>query len=137
MAKKRKKKSKRERMTDRLDELCRDIVRLIHKNRCYKCGLYIQGMNSHPHHIVAKGKGASWRRFDLLNIILLDFKHHRLWHDNPTEAMPWWESTHLYRVRNDYLDKYRGGKPAKITDDEMESLIVEYETKRTELENEK
>lgn len=137
MAKKRKQKSKRARMTDCLDELCRDIVRLIHKNRCYKCGLYIQGTNSHPHHIIAKGGGASRRRFDLLNLVLLCFHDHRWWHDNPTESVPWWETTHMYQARNSYLGKYRGGKLAKITNAEMESLIDEYKEKRAELENEK
>ena len=134
--KKRHKKGKRRKLTDRLDKLCRDIVRLIHRDRCYKCSLEVRGMNSHPHHIVAKCKGASWRRFDLLNLILLCFNCHREWHDNPTEVVPWWETTAIYRARNEYLGKYRGGKPATISDSEMDFLIVEYEAKRKDLTKE-
>ena len=133
---KRKKKGKRARMTDRLDELCRDIVRLIHKDVCYKCHRAVSGANSHPHHIVAKQKGASQRRFDMLNLVLLCFRCHRLWHDSPTEVIPWYETTKMYQTRDLYLDKYRWGKPAPITDAEMEALIVEYKAKRKELQDE-
>ena len=125
------KKSKRKRLTDRLDDLCREIVRIIYKDTCEICGNKVYGHNSHPCHIVAKGKGASWRRFDLLNIFLGCFKCHRWWHDNPLESANWLEKKFPARVK--YLEKYTNGKPCKITDSEMEELIIEYKEKRNEL----
>jgi len=134
--KKRRKNSPRKKMLNTLDGLIRDIVRLIHRDRCYKCNKAVYGSESHPHHIIAKGNGANWRRFDLRNVILLGHSCHQQWHDNPTETIPWWETTAIYRSVNAYLDRYRGGKSAKITDAEMEDLIVEYKAKRKELQEE-
>jgi len=133
---KRKKRTDRAKMQDKLDVLCRDIVRLIHKDSCYKCHKYVRGQDSHPHHIVAKGNGSSQRRFDLLNLMLLCFKCHRLWHDSSTEVIPWYETTKIYETRDLYLDKYRWGKPATITNTEMQALIVEYTEKQKELKQE-
>ena len=129
-------KSERKRLTDRLDDLCREIVRLIHNDCCYQCHTKIYGQNSHPHHIVAKGKGASWRRFDLRNLVLLCFTHHRLWHDNPTVSQPWWKSTKLHKTVNTYLDIYRNGKPAKISTPEMRDLKQVLKRKLKELQGE-
>ena len=130
------KKATRRGLTKKLDGLCREIVRLIHDDTCYQCHTKVYGQNSHPHHIVAKGNGASWRRFDLRNLMLLCFTHHRLWHDNPTISQPWWKSTTLYKSVNTYLDMYRGGKPAKISDIEMLELVDTLTIKLAELKGE-
>lgn len=123
--------SERKRLTKRLDDLCRAIIRIRDKNLCQKCGKYVEGHDSHPSHVVAKGKGASQRRFDLLNIKILCFRHHRWWHDNPTESAPWFERT--YPARDTYLEIYRNGKPAKITTPQMRDLIVTLKQKHKEL----
>ena len=87
-----------------------------------------------PCHIIAKGKGASWRRFDLLNIFLGCFHDHRWWHDNPIESAAWF--CQKWPHRGEYLNiQYGGGIKAKITDAEMEALIVEYKAKRKELQD--
>lgn len=125
-------KPTRTKLTKRLDDLCRDIVRSRDDNRCQRCGKYVEGSDAHTCHVVAKGKGASRRRFDLLNLFLGCFRCHRWWHDNPTESGPWYKAQ--WPHRDEYLNKYRGGKPAKITDKEMEDLIVEYKQKRQDLE---
>jgi len=49
--------------------------------------------------------------------------------------MPWYETTVIYETRDLYLDKYRWGKASPITDDEMETLIVDYKEKREDLKN--
>lgn len=113
-------RSLRKRLITRLDNLVRDRIRKIYHNRCCRCGQLIEGMNSHPAHIIPKGNGASWRRFDLMNIILLCFKCHRFWHDNPTESGKWFQEK--YPAENIYLEKYRNGKPAEISTEEMEQL---------------
>jgi len=80
------KRSKRKKLIDALDGLCRQIVRQSTNGRCQKCGKYVTGSNSHPAHIIPKGKGASFLRFDLRNILHLCFHCHRWWHNNPIDS---------------------------------------------------
>lgn len=122
-------KSKRKRLTDRLDEVTLKVIRLIYNNQCQKCGKTIKGSNSHPCHVVAKGNGASLRRWDLLNIFLGCMHCHRWWHDNPTESGKWFAEK--FPAREAYLEIYRYGKPAKISTAGMEIL---YETLKRKLE---
>lgn len=121
---------KRKRLEERLDALCKNIVRLESGNICLKCGR--RDEYGDPHHIVPKNNGSSWRRFDLKNIAWVCRPCHTWWHDNWEEAQQWFKKkwSHI----DEYLDKYRGGKPAKIKDEEMEDLIVEYKQKRQGLE---
>ena len=125
-------KSERKRLTDRLDELVLKIVRLATDSICQRCGKKVYGCNSHPSHVVPKGNGASWRRFDLLNVQHLCLHCHLdWWHNNITEAGKWFAEKwpHL----DDYLEKYRYGKPAKISTAEMKQLKEEYKQKLIEL----
>ena len=124
-------KSKRKRLTDRLDELVRLIIRKRDGNRCQRCGKHVQGSDSHPSHVVPKGNGASKRRWDLLNIKLLCTHCHQWWHLNPTESGCWFAEA--FPARHDYLDKYRGGKPAPISTGEMEQLAEDYKEKLKEV----
>ena len=121
------KKSKRKKLTEKLDGLCRDIVRLRDDDICQKCRKKIYGSNSQPCHVVAKGNGANLRRFDLLNIFLGCMYCHRWWHDNPTESGKWFANS--FPARESYLEIYRGGKPATISTAQMESLVVKLEDK--------
>lgn len=125
------KKSNRKRLQKRLDNLCRDIIRLIYNNRCCRCGKYVEGSDSHPCHVVAKGNGSNWRRFDLLNIFLGCMHCHQWWHLNPIESGKWFAEKWPQRDR--YLEKYKGGKPAEIKTSEMEELLVQYKQKYEEL----
>lgn len=110
---------------NKLDKLCRTAVRLIFDNRCARCKKYIEGANSHPHHIIAKGNAkVSKRRFDLLNIILLCFRCHRSWHDNPVDGMEWFNNSE-YKSRLEYLERYRYGVPSPISEDELEAKEAE------------
>lgn len=128
---KRKKRTERKILTDKLDDLCRQVVRLRDENACQKCGKKIEGSDSHPCHVVAKGNGASQRRWDLLNIFLGCMKDHRWWHDNPTESGKWFAEK--FPARDAYLEIYRYGKPAKITTAEMERLVEIFKQKLEEL----
>lgn len=116
------KKSKRKRLTDRLDDLCREVIRARDNNQCQRCGKTIEGSDSQMSHIIAKGNGASLRRFDLLNIVLMCGRCHLYWwHKEITEAGKWFAET--FPARDAYLEIYRYGKPAKITTAEMEKLV--------------
>ena len=128
-------KSERKRLTKRLDEIILKIVRLTTHGRCQKCNKAVSGSNSHPSHIVPKGNGASWRRFDLLNIQhLCGSCHLWWWHKNPLEASMWFAG-HWSHIA-EYLTKYRHGKLAKISTVEMRELLVEYKQKYLELKGE-
>ena len=125
-------KSERAKLTRKLDGLIREIVRLRDEDTCQRCNKYVEGSDSHPHHIVPKMKGASLRRFDLLNIILLCMRcHKQWWHLNILDANEWFEEK--YQARYDYLWIYRGGKPAKISTPEMIELVVTLKRKIEEL----
>jgi len=124
-------RSERKKLTDRLDSLCREVVRIRDDNRCQKCGKEVEGHDSHPSHVVAKGNGASLRRFDLLNIKLLCFHHHRWWHDHPTESGVWFAEKWPHREK--YLEIYRYGKPAKISTKDMRTLVDTRKEKLMEL----
>ena len=125
------KRSERARLTDQLDGLCREIVRITFQDYCCRCSKHVTGCDSHPSHIVAKGKGASLRRWDLLNIVLHCFHCHRWWHNNPTESGKWFSQA--FPVRDEYLEIYRGGKPAKISTAEMRELADVLKTKLADL----
>ncbi len=117
-------KPERARLTDRLDEINLKIIRLMYNDHCAKCGKYTEGKNSHPSHVVPKGNGASWRRFDLNKIFLCCMHDHiNWWHKDPLEAGKWFRDK--WPTRSEDLDKYRGGKSSKISTQEMKDLLVE------------
>ena len=122
-------KSKRKRLTDRLDEVCRKVIRLRDYNSCQICHKSIRGSNSQPCHVVAKGNGASLRRWDLLNIFLGCMHCHQWWHNNPLDSADWFKKR--FPARESYLEIYRYGKPAKISTADMEIL---YEVLKQKLE---
>ena len=129
------KKTPRKKLEVKLDNLCRDVIRLRDNNQCQKCDKLIKGTDSHASHIVAKGSGASMRRFDLLNIILFcTHCHFQFWHDNPTESARWFAQK--FPVREHYLEKYRYGKPAPISTPEMETLYETLKQKLSDLKKE-
>ena len=125
-------KSKRKRLTNRLDKVCREVIRLRDNNQCQKCDKKIQGSDSQPCHVVAKGNGASLRRWDLLNIFLGCTRCHIWWHSNPTESGKWFAKK--FPARESYLEIYRYGKPAKISTADMEILYKVLKQKLKDLQ---
>ena len=126
-------KPSRTSLTNQLDELCKQIVRITANHICQKCGKYVEKNDAHTSHVIPKGNGASWRRFDPLNIQLLCFHcHTQWWHKNILEAGEWF--LRAYPHLDEYLIIYKGGKPAKISTPEMIDLVVEYKQKLKELQ---
>ncbi|KKK71038.1 hypothetical protein LCGC14_2917960 [marine sediment metagenome] len=126
------KKSERTRLTDRLDEIILKIIRLIHKGKCQRCRKDVEGSNSQTSHVIPKGNGASWRRFDLMNIQhLCHYCHLGWWHKNILEAAAWFRDN--WPELDEYLEKYRGGKPAKISTIKMKELHENYKQKLEDL----
>ncbi len=129
------KKSERKKLTEKLDGLCREVVRLRDDNKCQRCGKAIEGGNSHTCHVIPKGNGASQRRFDLLNVFLGCFRCHRWWHENPIESSFWFLGK--FPARFHYLEIYRGGKPSPISTEQMKDLVEVLKEKRDQLAKEK
>jgi 5-methylcytosine-specific restriction endonuclease McrA len=124
-------KSERKKLTEKLDKLCREIIRERDNHTCQRCLKYIEGSNSQPCHVVSKKNGASLRRFDLLNIFLGCNPCHRWWHAEPTESAKWFADR--FPARDAYLSIYRGGKPARISTPEMKEMVEKYKTKLKDL----
>jgi 5-methylcytosine-specific restriction endonuclease McrA len=130
-----KSKSERAKLADKLDKIDREIILIRDGHKCQYCDVYIEGANAHCSHVVPKGVGASWRRFDLRNLKLLCYHHHiNWWHMQPTEAGPWFKAK--FPGRDKYLDKYRHGKTAKITTPEMRELLEQRKEKLKLLQGE-
>ena len=124
-------KTERRKLTDKLDGLIREIIRIRDDNKCQRCHKTIEGCNSHPCHVVATGRGASVRRWDLLNIFLGCMHCHRWWHNNPLEAADFFRKT--FPARDIYLRIYRGGRPCPINISEMKDLVEVCKQKLKEL----
>lgn len=135
MAKKKRKyvkKGERKKLTEKLDGLVKQILRLRENFICEKCGKPVKDSDAQTGHIVAKDNGASWRRFDLLNVSLFCGRCHLgWWHKQPLDATEWYKDK--YPARYEYLSKYRGGKPAKISTAEMYDLVEQYTEKLKDL----
>ncbi len=130
------KKSERKKLTEKLDGLCRDVVRLRDDNKCQRCSKTIEGRNSHPCHVIVKGSGASQRRFDLLNIFLGCYPCHRWFDHNKTASWTWFAEK--WPARAEWVNlMYRGGKPAPIKTEQMKELVEVLEQKRDQLQKEK
>ncbi len=126
------KKSERKKLEEKLDALCRTVIRLRDDDTCQICGKKIFGSNSQPCHVIAKGNGSSVRRFDLLNIFLGCIHDHQWWHLNPTESGRWFAEN--FPARDFYLEIYRGGKPCPISTQEMRDLVEVLKEKIKDLE---
>ena len=128
-------KVSRKRLTDQLDEICKQIIRIRDEFTCQRCGKRAEGRDAHCSHVVHKGNGASWRRFDLLNMKLLcSHCHLYWWHKEPTEAGRWFAAK--FPARDEYLEKYRGGVASEIKTCEMIELKDELKLKLSELKGE-
>ena len=111
--------SKKKKLVRELDLITRDLVFLRDKGICQFCGK--PAPVGDRCHIVAKGT-ASWRRWDLLNMIW----GHRECHTKSHAGIAGFEiETKIAPELNEYLNKYRGGQPSSISLDEMVRLLEE------------
>lgn len=127
---KRKSKSAKAKLTKKLDDVIREIIRVRSNDTCQRCGMKVYGSNSQPSHVLAKGNGANWRRFDLLNIKLLCNACHRWWHLNPLQAKEWFKkkfsAQYMYLWPN--RNKIKGYK-----ENELAKMLAECKQKLKEL----
>ena len=88
-------KTDRKKLTDKLDKLCRNIVRIRDDMTCQHCGKQVSGSDAHTSHVIPKSRGNAVR-WDLLNLKLLCYHCHlHWWHKSPTESGEWFKETYL------------------------------------------
>lgn len=86
-----KRKSERQRLVERVDDLVSRKVRMRDGYRCQKCGkIELLGAA----HVLAKGNGRYARlRFEEYNLMTLCwFPCHDWWHKNPHDARAWFDA---------------------------------------------
>ena len=141
------KKTKLRKLKEQADELVKQIVRLRDDWHCQKCGRYIihntpeQRKVAHTAHIIPKSQGNNLR-WDLLNIVLLDFHCHQGGHIR-ADGLDWFKEK--FGARWEYLNadvlingviKPRRNHIRKFNIEDMKYLIFKLTEKLEELQNE-
>lgn len=114
------KKTPRAKLTKRLDELSKDVVRKRDGNICQRCGKWVEDTSRHVSHVIPVS-GGNKLRWDPLNMKILCYHDHiNWWHKNPMEAAEWFSSK--FPERWTYLQQQKG--MYKFTLTELEELVI-------------
>ena len=123
-------KSKRKKLTDKLDELCMEIIRERDNWTCQKCGKKVEKSNAHTSHVIPKSRGNALR-WDLMNLKLLCYHDHiNWWHKSPTESGEWFKW--IFPARWFYLESRRH-LMVKFTISDLKELVEERKRELKEL----
>jgi len=118
---KRKKKSDREKLKDKLNMAWKRIIKLRDNYTCQYCCKQATGAGMHASHVIPKSSGIRLR-WDINNGKALCFYHHRqCWHMDPTEFGPWFISKFPKRWK--YLQEQKLLGKAKYTNEDLESML--------------
>ncbi len=118
--KKRKGKSDRTKLIEKLDKACKQVVYLRDKSICQKCGKYVEGANRHASHVIPVSAGHKLR-WDVQNIKVLCYHDHiNWWHKNPVESGEWFKTK--FPDRYEYLQANRG--VVKLSLQELEDTLL-------------
>lgn len=124
------KKSKRKKLIEKLDDICREIIRERDDWTCQRCGKKVDIHNAQASHVVPKSTGYILR-WDLLNLKLLCYScHFYWWHKDITEAAKWFRKKWPYRWR--YVEKKRY-KTVIWSNEKLELLLAERQKKSQRL----
>lgn len=86
---KRRKKTRRRKLKDKLEKLVKDFVRNRDDFTCQRCHRRVEGTNCHASHVIPVSLDGRLD-FDAQNLKVLCFHHHiNWWHKHPTESGPW------------------------------------------------
>jgi len=112
-------KTERRKLTDKLDRICAEIVKIRDKHICQHCGRYAQASNAHCSHVIPKSRGNNLR-WEISNLKLLCMHCHlHWWHKDPLEAGKWFEKK--FPKRWEYLEMYRH-EQSKFTISDLKDL---------------
>ncbi len=116
------KKTKRKKLVEQLDNICKQIIYIRDEACCQVCGKPVEGTDAHTSHIIPRSKGNNLR-WNLLNLMLKCFYHHiNWWHKNPLEAIEWFKGK--FPARYDYLMKHKE-EVVKFSTSDLENRLVE------------
>ena len=123
----RKTKSPRKKLKDKLEKIVKEIVRLRDNRTCQYCGKEnLEGANCHVSHVIPRSQSLLLQ-YDLINLKVLDFRHHlQWWHLNPVEAGIWFKDK--FPERWAYLEEKIMLPKRSIKDYELEEKLVELKT---------
>lgn len=137
---KRKKKTERQKLIDKLDAVMREAIKVRDDYTCQKCGAkatisYRKGKpgyyGCHWAHIYSRNSHKL--RWDWLNSLVLCAGCHRFYHDNPLDG-EWWFRVH-FAARYDYLEKRRQEPTKHIPQTVLQEWLDERKTKLHELKH--
>ena len=101
--KKRRKKTKRQKLKDELEKLVKEYIKKRDNNICQKCGKKVELQNCHASHVIPASR--DWRlAFNDINLkVLCYYDHINWWHKHPIEAWKWFVDK--FPDRRKYLQK--------------------------------
>lgn len=126
---KRKKKTDRQKVIDKLDAVMRQVIKVRDDYICQRCGSKASGQGCHWAHIYSRNSHKL--RWDWLNSLVLCAGCHRFYHDNPLDG-EWWFRVH-FPARYDYLQKRRQEPSKHIPQVVLEEWLEERKAKLKEL----
>lgn len=90
---KRKPKSLRKKLTEQLDRLSSQYIKIRDNHTCQRCGRREVGSSSiHVSHVIPKSRGQAYR-WNPVNLKCLCFHDHlQWWHKDPLAAADWYKS---------------------------------------------
>ena len=126
------KKTERKKLTDKLDELCRDIIRIRDDMTCQRCHKQIEKSNAHCSHVIPKSRGNNLR-WNLINLKLLCmYCHLHWWHKDIISGAEWFKSA--FPARHKYLES-RKNDMVKFSIVDLKELLNELREKYNDLQN--
>jgi 5-methylcytosine-specific restriction endonuclease McrA len=118
---KRRKKSIRQKLKEKIDKEFSRIIRKRDKNVCQHCGVYKEDNRAmHVSHVIPKSKGLIVR-WEVQNAMCLCFHcHFHFWHSSPLQASKWFCSK--YPRRAAFLDGL-DASPVKYSDYDLWGIL--------------
>ena len=121
----------RKALSDKLDKVSKQIVKLRDGNVCQHCGKWVEGRDRQASHVIPVSAGSKLR-WDPMNMkVLCNYCHLHWWHKNPMEAAQWFEEK--FPDRWEYLQANRG--IAKFTVPQLEDKLGELQDALNKLEH--
>jgi len=118
------KKTERQKLVKKLDEIVVKIVKVRDKHLCQYCHKLVEGSNAHCSHVIPRSRGMIYR-WDLNNLKLLCYHHHiNWWHKDPVEAGKWFREAFPERMA--YLDALRDNPLKKYTVADLKELLAKF-----------
>ena len=115
-----KRKTKRKKLIDQLDQITKEIIRIRDNHTCQWCGKKVSGSDEQCSHVIPRSRG-NHLRWDLENCkILCMHCHMHKWHKDPLASWQWFSEK--FPERAEYLES-QAHTTNKFTIQELEELL--------------